>query len=58
MYPKFVGKVTKIKGVTSRKRSHICKSASLQFLSPILSYGSTLLLIMQIIKNKNETGGH
>ena len=56
MCNEFIGKVTKIKGVTSRKRPHICKWAFLQVLSLISWFRSTLPLIMQIVKGKNKTG--
>ena len=47
-------KVTQIKGVTSRRRTHICKWAFLQVLSFILWFLSTFPLIMQIIKDKKN----
>ena len=50
MCSKFIGKVTKIKGVRRRRRPEV---------PPLmLWFQSTLSLIMQIIKNKNKTGGH
>ena len=50
-------KVTKIKGVTSRRGPHICKWAFLQVPPLILWFRSTLPLIMRIGKGKNKTGG-
>ena len=44
----------KIKGVTSRRRPHICKWAFLQ----VLWFWSTLPLIMRIVNGKNKIGGH
>ena len=58
MCAKFIGKVTKIKGVTSRRRPHICKWAFLQVPSLILWFRSTLPLIMWIVKDSNKTGGN
>ena len=48
-------KVTKIKGVMSRRRRYICKWAFLQILSWILCFRSTLPLIMRVVKGKNKT---
>ena len=45
---KFLGTETKIKGVTSRRRPHICKWAFLQ----VLWFWSTLPLIMRIVNGK------
>ena len=44
----------KIKGVTGRRRPHICKWAFLQ----VLWFWSTLPLIMRIVNGKNKTWGH
>ena len=58
MCMKFIGKVTKFKGVMSRKRTHIYVWAFLQVSSLVLWFRSTLPLIIKIIKDKNKTGAH
>ena len=58
MCMKFIGKVTKFKGVMSSKRTHIHVWAFLQVSSLVLWFRSTLPLIIKIIKDKNKTGAH
>ena len=58
MCTKFIGKVTTIRWVMSRRRRHICKWAFLQVPSLILRFQSTLPLVMRIVKGKNNTGGN
>ena len=52
MCTKFLGKESKIKEVTSRRRPHISKWAFLQ----VLWFSSALPLIMRIVNSKNKTG--
>ena len=54
MCTKLMGKVSKIKGIRSRRRLHICKWAFLQVPSLILWFQSTWPLIMQIVKIKSN----
>ena len=58
MCTKLMRKVTKIKGVTSRRGPHICKWTFIQVPPLMLWFRSTLPLIMRIVKGKHKTGGH